>query len=56
MEMRAKRSNVIVLVYDMMWEKELAQKYLDALHHSHYKTDTELFIVDGVEYLAVKVV
>lgn len=56
MDVKAKSGNVLVLIYDKMWEKELAQKCIDALHHSNYRTDTELFIVDGIEYLAIKAV
>lgn len=56
MEVKAKSGNVLILVYDKMWEKELAQKCIDALHHSNYKVNTELFTVDGIEYLAVKAV
>lgn len=55
MNVKAKSKDVTILIYDRMWEKELAQRYLDALHHSDYMTDTELFMVDGKEYIAVKV-
>lgn len=56
MNIKAHSKDVTILIYDKMWEKELAQKFIDALHHSNYKVDTELFSVDGKEYIAVKAV
>lgn len=56
MRVRAENSNTIILIYNNLWDKELAQKMLDALSHSGYATDTEMFSVDGTKYLAVKIV